>query len=155
TLQLRHGPLRHQERPLACLDRGADAAEAAGTKQVARIREDAGDADRTRARVDLTVRKGDGALVFVNGAIAQQKVELRLLARFGHRLLGRIAAVKVDVFVLADGEIGLDRVHLRDRGKDRAWAYQVTDLHLRDAGNSIDQRSHSREFQVQRRLLDI
>src|SRR5712671_4669057 len=67
---------------------------------------------------------------------------------------GTAAIRHAQVFLFADGEINFDRTYLRDRSEDRRRSHQVAHLDSIDAGNSIDQRNHSRVAQVQLSLFD-
>src|SRR5262245_44061959 len=112
ALQLRHGALRDQQRVRHRRGGESDAAVAAGAEDVVWIREDAGDADRSGARADFAVGKRNRSGVFVDAAIAKQQLKRHALALLVDAALGRKAAMKVDEHLLADGEIGLDRIDL-------------------------------------------
>ena len=66
-----------------------------------------------------------------------------------------VAAVKVQIFLLADGEIDLDRIERRHRGDDAARrAHQRTHLLLRDSRDAVDGRREPRESEVDLRGFD-
>jgi len=60
----------------------------------------------------------------------------------------------VDVFLFADREIRLDRIHLRNRGQNRCRIDEISDLYLGDSRDAVDQGFDVGEFQVQPGLLD-
>ena len=63
--------------------------------------------------------------------------------------------MEIHEHLLADREVGLDWIDLRDRREDGAGSDEVSDLHARDAGDSTHQRCDFRELQVEFGLLDV
>src|SRR5579864_1049168 len=67
----------------------------------------------------------------------------------------RLNVREVDVLPLADGEIRLNGIYLRDRRENRRRIDKIADLHLSNSGDAIDQRFHLRELEVQLGLLHL
>src|SRR5580704_2056167 len=58
------------------------------------------------------------------------------------------------IFLFADWEIDLDRIHLGNCGEYRGRSHQVAHLHSVDAGDAVDQRKNFRVAQIQRSLFN-
>ena len=67
---------------------------------------------------------------------------------------GADGAGDAEVFPLADREVGLDRVHLRDGREQRRRPDQVADLGAGDGGDAVDERGDAGEAEVQLGALD-
>ncbi len=60
-----------------------------------------------------------------------------------------------EILLLADVEVGLDRIELRDRCEYGRGAYQIADLKRGLSGDAVDERSHFGEAQVELRGFDL
>jgi hypothetical protein len=59
------------------------------------------------------------------------------------------------LLLLADGEVNLNRIHLRNSRKRRRLANQIANLRHRPPGDPGDERADLRESQVKLRLLHV
>src|SRR6202007_1138794 len=126
-----------------------------GAKEVLRIGKGANDLNTACAYIHLAIRKQASPFVRIDGAIRQNQVKWRPV---GRNLFLRVSinlVSEVDVLLLADGEIRLDGIYLRDRRENRRRSDKIADLHLSNSGDAIDQRLHLRELQVQLCLLHL
>jgi hypothetical protein len=92
-------------------------------------REQAREADGARPHVHLAVCKIELAFLRIGGAIGQNQLE-GVLAEVGlAQFRRRKAALKIEIFLLADREVNLDRIERRD-GRDggAGWTDQRSDL---------------------------
>src|SRR5207247_8504601 len=60
---------------------------------------------------------------------------------------------KVHVFLLADREVRFNGIHLRDRCEHCCWTDKISDLHLSDSRDPIDQGCNIGEAEVEVRLF--
>ena len=63
--------------------------------------------------------------------------------------------MEIRELLLAYCEIRFDRIHLRYRSEHGTRSNQASDLHLRDAGDSSDERRNFGELHVEFSLFDI
>ena len=88
----------------------------------------------------------------VCGAICQNQLELQA------RHFGRSPPGEIEILLLADGEVRLDRFERRNSSDSSAGrTNQISDLDLRLSGYAVDRRSKPRELKIyprrfQRRL---
>jgi hypothetical protein len=72
--------------------------------------------------------------------------------------LGRRARVDLrgdlEIFLFVQGEVGANRIHLRDRGQQRRRSDQIPELSRRNRGDASDQGPHLREAEIQPRRVD-
>ncbi len=151
ALQLANGPLRDDDGVLQNLRLRGDAAELAGTQHVAGVGELRRDAQAAGLRADAAVHKDDVAGLRIDLAVGQRELE-----RDGAAGVEQVAVAALpgardesEILLLADGEVDLERVELRDRGEHRRGPDEVADLHRGLPGDAVDERAHPGEAEVQ------
>ncbi len=65
-----------------------------------------------------------------------------------------ILPARRQIFLLADGKVNLDRIHLRNSRKHSGRAHKIADLGGSDAGDAIDERTNFGESDIQLRRCD-
>jgi hypothetical protein len=104
--------------------------------------------------IDLTVGKKEAPDMLIDRPVSEDELESQLRPLGIESGLVRVAAVKVQVFLLAHREIRLDGIDGRDRGHRPAGrAHQRADLRQRLSGDPRDRRHKLREFEVHLRCL--
>src|SRR6266850_6784974 len=122
ALLVQDGPLRNEQRAFFRVDDGAHLRVLAGAQEIARVREHAPDADSAGRRPDRAIQDRDRSPIGVRRSIGQGELEVVLpLAVTPSQ---RAALPQSQIFLLADRELDVDRVDLRDRGENRAGADQ-------------------------------
>ncbi len=150
ALQLLNSDLRNQQGVSANLGFGRDAAELARPKNIARIGERGSDADSAGLLVHLTIDKLDLAFMRIRFAVGERQRE-----RHGsggvQQVASRFACPRRQrqIFGVADREVDLDGIELRNRGEDRLRADEVSDLRGGLSGHAVDQGTHLRESEIQ------
>ena len=86
-----------------------------------------------------------------DGAVGERERErkVRRSAAADRRRLGCARSMSAEIFGVADGEVDLDGIELRDRREDGLRADQIADLRRGLSGDSADERAHLREAEIQ------
>jgi len=90
----------------------------------------------------------------IERAVGENHLQMDIPLALGALLRVRIHAQPVEVLLLADVEVNLNRVDGRHRRKRDVCGDEVTDLRLRNSGDAVDRRDDLREFQIELRLRD-
>src|SRR5262249_44829145 len=120
ALQFGDGSLRNEKRAPFCAGHSPDPAIQTGPKRVPRVWEDAGQLDRACFLIDLTVCDEESPFLRISRSISQHQLQFEFLAGPvpGARL--RVASAVVEIFLLAESEIDLDRIDCRNRSQSAA-----------------------------------
>src|SRR5205823_14435678 len=114
SLQLDHRLLRDEQRALLRSRRCSNAPVAAWSKKIVGIGENARNSYGPGCGIHLAVGKRNASSLFINSAVGKNQLQRYVLPLLLYAGLRRIAAMEISECLLADGEVSLDRINLRN-----------------------------------------
>ena len=156
ALQLGDSTLRYQQRATLDLGLRPHLAVLARAQEALRIGEGSRYPDGAGIRVDLTIDKDDAALAGVHAAVGKRQFD-------GHAVgavqqIGAAGSAHLvrerEILLLADGEVNLNRLHLRNSREHGGLRDQAADLGGCDAGDAVQQGAHLRPAEIQLGAFD-
>ena len=114
-------------------------AELARTQHISGIGKGSCDANGAGLLVHLAVDEDDAARMRQDGTVGERQSERKFGRRSGGQRCLVGAVDKGEIFAVADGEVDLDGVELRDGGEHRLRADEVADLRSGLARDTADE----------------
>jgi|GEM_PF-5212181 hypothetical protein len=149
--------LRDEQRIVDPLRHTAHAGELTGTQQVARVGKLCFQLEGTGVLADRIVHRHEAAGMRVDRAVSEENLQAKSALFLISDQFLRIAVVRIDVvqiLVVADVKIRLDRIDHRDAGQRTGLrSDEVSDLRDVDADKTVDRRGDAGKFEVEAGLL--
>ena len=146
SLKLRHRSLGYQQGVFLDLAFGTDLGKLSGPNDISGIVEEGREFNRACLHIHLAVGKGKEPFIGMDLAGRKDQIQGNVLET------GPAVSDNLEVLLLADRDIDLDRIKGRDRCQflDQSGADEIADLGLGNAGDAVNGRGNFGEADVQR-----